>query len=123
MKLLMLASAIVSAFASVASADTNTSPQPKLFLRPAMCQATNELVLYWARRSKGVASFAAATSITPLVADCSSRAQAKIGYSKGATSAIEADSMALASCNALNAGKSNIGPCIIVGRLQPQAVN
>ena len=123
MKLLMLASAIISAVATVAPADTNTSLPPKLFLRAAMCPATNELVLYWARRSKGVASFAAATSTTLVLADCSSRAQGKIGYSKGATSAVEADSMALASCNALNAGKSGAGPCIIVGRLQPRAVN
>lgn len=123
MKIVMLALAMSFACSGAALAAPATAPKMVLQLRPLMCPATNDLVLYWARRSTGIASFAAATVLGPLAGECAKRPQAMIGYSRGAASPQEADSMALAKCAALNAGNTRVGPCIIVGRLRVKPAN
>jgi hypothetical protein len=123
MKILMLAAAISLGIAGAATAQTPTQPKMVLELRPGMCPPTNDLVMYWAKRSKGIASFAAATARILPIGDCRTWPKAKIGYSTGATTRAEADSMALRNCVALNAGNAVLGRCIVVGRLRPAAAN
>ncbi len=123
MKILMLAAAIVFGFAGAASAQTPPQTKMVLQLRPGMCQATNDLVLYWAKRSKGLASIAAATARTLPIGDCNKWPKAMMGYSTGATTTAEADSMALRKCVAVNAGNALLGRCVVVGRLFPKPAN
>lgn len=105
-----------------AAAETTYQVRPVLELTGGLCPATKDLAIEWARGQTTIGAYALPVVPSNLRGNCDVFIPARSGFSFGYDNQAEADAVALATCERLNAGDANVGECIIIGRLRPGPV-